>query len=215
MYITPLVYLSYRRLLNPNDLNEATTLHNSRSGVGFAVQRGLQSNIHKYTRVPNGMKFIDNFIKDPNTMNLLKNKFFDKDFPWYYSDNVAFKNEKNKSFYFVHNFYRDGKQLSDWFDLIHPILGQLNFQHILHVRANCYTYVKDPVTHDYHVDRDSPHKVALFSVNSNNGYTQFKGSGEKVYSVENRMLLFNGLEDHRSTTQTDENLRINVNINYV
>ena len=215
MYITPLVYLSYRRLSNPNDLDEATTLHNSRSGVGFAVQRGLQSNIHKYTRVPNGMKVIDNFIKDPKVMNVLKNKFFDKDFPWYYSGYVSHKNEKNKSFYFVHHFYDDGKQLSDWFGVIHPILGQLNFEYILRVRANCYTCSKDNVIHDYHVDSDSPHKVALFSVNSNNGYTQFKGSGEKVYSVENRMILFDGSQDHRSTTQTDENLRINININYV
>ena len=161
------------------------------------------------------MIVIDNFIKDPHNMKIIKDRFLSKEFPWYYNDNVAYKNEKNKSFYFVHLFYKDGKQVSDWFDLIHPILGELKFQHILHVRANCYTNLKDPLTHDYHVDRDAPHKVALFAINTNNGYTQFKKTGEKVPSVENRMILFDGFDTHRSTTQTDENLRVNININYV
>ena len=151
------------------------------------------------------MKCIDNFIEDPEVEKLLVEKFTGSYFPWFYSSYVAYGGEKNSSFYFVHNFYKDGKQLSDLFDLLH---------HLLHIRANCYTKTEKPFTHDWHVDREEPHKVALFSLNTNNGFTEFKDTGEKVQSKKNRILLFDG-ELHRSTTQTDTDLRINININYV
>jgi|TARA_R100001530_G_C4302839_1_gene150962 hypothetical protein len=160
-------------------------------------------------------KIVDNFIEDPKVFNIITEKLFSDAFPWYYSDNVAYSGENNKSFYFVHNFFRDGKQQSDWMDIMHPVLGRLQFNHLLHIRANCYTNVTEPLTHDYHVDRHTPHKVALYSLNDNNGYTQFEKTEEKVQSVRNRLLLFDGEDTHRSTTQTDENLRINININYV
>ena len=164
--------------------------------------------------VPNGMKYIDNFIEDPEVEKLLVEKFTGNDFPWFYSSHVAYGGEKNSSFYFVHMFYREGKQQSDLFDLLHPVLGRLKFNHLLNIRANCYTKTEKPFTHDWHVDRKHPHKVALFGLNTNNGFTEFKDTGEKVQSKKNRMLLFDG-ELHRSTTQTDTDLRINININYV
>ena len=34
-------------------------------------------------------------------------------------------------------------------------------------------------------------------------------------SVENRVLMFDGALEHRSVTQTDENFRVNININYI
>ena len=49
--------------------------------------------------VPNGMKYIDNFIEDPKVFNIITEKLFSDAFPWYYSDNVAYSGENNKSFY--------------------------------------------------------------------------------------------------------------------
>ena len=49
---------------------------------------------------------------------------------------------------------------------------------------------------------------------TNNGGTEFR---DKTFSnsVENRVLMFDGSLEHRSVTQTDENFRVNININYI
>ena len=49
-------------------------------------------------------------------------------------------------------------------------------------------------------------------LNNNNGYTFF--GDDKVYSVENRLVLFNGRTLHGGTTCTDNDLRVVLNINY-
>ena len=63
-----------------------------------------------------------------------------------------------------------------------------------------------------HTDLPEKHQVALYSVNTNNGYTLFE-NGDKAPSVENQLVLFDGSLKHCSVAQTDENLRINININ--
>ena len=52
-------------------------------------------------------KIVDNFIEDPKVFNIITEKLFSDAFPWYYSDNVAYSGENNKSFYFVHTFLPD------------------------------------------------------------------------------------------------------------
>jgi hypothetical protein len=65
-----------------------------------------------------------------------------------------------------------------------------------------------------HTDSPDYHKVALFSINTNNGYTLFE-NGDKFESKENTLLLFDGHLKHCSVAQIDSNLRINININYI
>ena len=55
--------------------------------------------------------------------------------------------------------------------------------------------------------------TAVFYVNTNNGYTIFE-SGEKVSSVENRMVIFDSNILHTGTTCTDERVRCVLNFNY-
>ena len=73
--------------------------------------------------------------------------------------------------------------------------------------------IRNHIKHEFHIDDKIKHKVALFTVNTNNGYTEFE-NGEKIPSIENTLALFDGNVKHRSVVQTDENLRINININY-
>ena len=57
------------------------------------------------------------------------------------------------------------------------------------------------------------HKGALLNLNTNNGGTVID---EKVYkSVANQLLLFDTSKPHRSFTQTDEELRFNIIVNYL
>ena len=65
-----------------------------------------------------------------------------------------------------------------------------------------------------HVDFPQKHRVALFSVNTNNGYTLFD-NGEKIQSIENQLVIFDGALKHCSVAQTDTNVRVNINLNIV
>jgi len=54
----------------------------------------------------------------------------------------------------------------------------------------------------------------LYSVNTNNGYTLFK-DGKKVLSLANQAVVFDGKMSHSSVAQTDESIRVNININFI
>ena len=57
------------------------------------------------------------------------------------------------------------------------------------------------------------HKVCLLSINTNDGYTEFE-NGTKFTSIENQAIVFDGGTPHRSVTQTDQNMRVNINLNF-
>ena len=56
-------------------------------------------------------------------------------------------------------------------------------------------------------------KTAVYYVNTNNGYTEFK-SGVKVNSIANRMVIFDSKYEHAGVTSTDTNRRVVLNINF-
>lgn len=136
------------------------------------------------------------------------------DFPWYYTDYVA-KEGLDDGYYFVHWFYKDNLQESKYFaNVLMPVLGHMNFSYLIRAKTNLYTRHQFQNPHGFHRDHPEKHSVALYSVNSNNGYTLFK-DGTKVESVENTLLIFNGDLEHASVPQTDEKIRVNININLI
>ena len=69
--------------------------------------------------------------------------------------------------------------------------------------------------HGFHVDNDLPKaKTAVLYFNDNNGYTLFEKTGEKVYSKENRIVIFDNHLKHTGTTCTDKKRRVVMNINF-
>ena len=74
-----------------------------------------------------------------------------------------------------------------------------------------YTNQNINLSHDSHTDHRFPHYTAIYYINTNNGPTTV---GDKdVESIENRLVLFDGLIHHNSNLQTDTAARINININ--
>ena len=57
--------------------------------------------------------------------------------------------------------------------------------------------------------------TAIFYINSNNGYTIFKDTKEKVKSVPNRLLKFDTRMKHSGVSSTDEKRRVVINFNYI
>ena len=169
-------------------------------------------------------KVIENFL-DKKIFESIKEIITSANFPWYYNNSITEYNEEQSNlqsevkdisaFMFTHNFYGDNRVNSDFFErLILPICCALKFDELDRVKANCYTKTNERIKHKFHVDTNNKHTVGLFSINSNNGYTEFEGDN-RVRSLENTMILFEGDTLHRSVTQTDENLRININFNLI
>ena len=158
------------------------------------------------------MEVIQNFIKEKPIFNSIKKVLMSKDFPYYYHDFTA--NELDKSnFFFAHVLYTNGEPRSPFFNQVTmPLLGRLNFNYLHRAKINLFTKQEKHFVSEPHRDMDVNHYVALFSVNTNNGYTLFE-DGTKVPSVENQCLIFNGSLKHSSATQTDEKVRININLN--
>ena len=140
---------------------------------------------------------------------------------WRYVNYIAHKDgrDNDNDGYFVHSFkdchpqtFVDRYPESPHFPLIVKILDKIKYQNILRIRSSLYPRRDVQKPDPFHIDYDFPHKVCIFYVNTNNGYTMFE-NGEKIPSVENQLATFDGNEKHCSVVQTDTSARYIVNIN--
>jgi len=158
------------------------------------------------------MKIIKNFV-EPNVFRHMKDLVFSHSFPYFYVPTVGSVRDRS-DFMFQHLLFFDNKQNSDHFNLLmSPLLGRLDFNFLIRAKLNCYTKKDKFIYTDLHTDFYEPHFVALFSLNTCNGFTYFEDTKEKVPSIENQMCIFDGSRRHCSVAQTDTDLRINININ--
>ena len=132
------------------------------------------------------------------------------------------------NYQFTHTIYRNHElEGEEGWKFLAPVLNNLTdkTEHpvkvILRVKANLQPRTSDIQNRSYHQDfadifgnTNIPYYSAIYYVNSNDGYTEFK-TGEKVESVANRLLLFTGDQDHRGTTCTNAKQRIVINFNYI
>lgn len=159
------------------------------------------------------IKKIKDALKKEDHKKILYIVSEDPNFPLYYRKGVA--DEKDNDFFFYHVLYNENKLNSHFFEpLIFPLMGVLNFSKIIRAKVNCYTNQGKHVENKLHTDNNKSHMVALYNINDNNGYTEFE-TGEKVVSKANELIIFDGSIKHKSVTQTDTNIRLNININYV
>ena len=140
---------------------------------------------------------------------------------WRYVNYIAHKDgrDNDNDGYFVHSFkdchpqtFEDRYPESPHFPLIAKILDKIQYQNILRIRSSLYPRREVQKPDPFHIDYNFPHRVCIFYVNTNNGYTMFE-NGEKIPSVENQLATFDGSEKHCSVVQTDTPARYIVNIN--
>jgi|TARA_R110000803_G_scaffold40472_1_gene87234 hypothetical protein len=159
------------------------------------------------------MKVIPNFLEQ-KTFDQVKSCFFNNSFPWFFSPTTGDDNDFS-DFLFSHHLYKDDKQSSQFFNyVLTPLISRLNFNYLIRAKANLYTRKHKHIKTNFHVDFTDKHTVALYSINTNNGYTLFE-NGKKVPSIENQMLIFDGSLAHASVSQTDASIRVNININLI
>ena len=171
-----------------------------------------------------GIEVIENFLKDADFQELRK-FFLSPRSQWRFIDFVVSKEQDNqkKDGYFVHSFrdlhpntFEDRFPISPNINVLEKIIGEIKkkvkFKQILRIRSSLYPRREHQEPDAFHVDYKFNHKVCIFYINSNNGYTLFK-SGEKVDSVANRLLIFDGLKEHCTVVQTDVSARYIINFN--
>lgn len=156
------------------------------------------------------MEIVDNALEEQQWQDI-KTSMLSLDFEWH----MERTNEGGDNFYWVHEFRDMNGVLSRDDYLTYPLLNLLEPKAITRVKANLYDGKYDLETHEWHEDYGWEHKAAIYYVNDNDGYTEFK-DGTKIESVANRLLLFDGSLPHRSTncTYATASVRLNINFNY-
>lgn len=156
-------------------------------------------------------KIKDNFLKKEDYL-LLNNKLISNNFPWYLiKESTKESNEKN-DFHFGHNFYINNQINSDYFNLINPLIELLDVKALIRIKANLYPISKNLFLPKKHVDQTFKCKVAIFYINTNNGYTMIEN--KKIESIENRIVFFESDKKHFGTNCTDTKCRLTLNFNY-
>ena len=112
----------------------------------------------------------------------------------------------------------DEKEIySPYWKNVFPIFDKLDAQKVIRAKVNMRTRTPEIYKSKFHVDilqKIEGHKTAIYYLNSNDGYTLFE-SGEKVNSVGNRIVIFDGQLRHCGTSCTDQNIRCVLNINFI
>lgn len=156
------------------------------------------------------MKIIDDVLPKP-VFREMRDFMLGKDFPWYLGDGIVYPNDGGRQL--VHLFYANQMPMSNHFDFIVPFQKYLNAAALLRVKANLLLKTHEIIEHEMHVDQDIKCKVAVYYLNTNNGYTGFE-DGTKIESKENRLVIFDGEIMHHGTTCSDADVRAVINFNF-
>jgi len=159
------------------------------------------------------MKTRDNFL-DKEEFIILNQIMSSDSFPWFFQREQV--DSKDDGFYFSHKLYDTDRICSQYYDKIIPIFEKnLNYLTLVRVNCNLLTRREKPLKCSFHTDIYDPRNTtAIFYLNTNNGYTEMK-NGTKIQSVQNRLVEFSGIEEHRAVGQTDEPRRMVINFNYI
>ena len=182
-------------------------------------------------------KIIDNFLPE-DVFHTFMNPLLSGEMPLHYLSITD--SEQSQWLQFEHSFYA-GHMASyagvpmPSFDNVSPItwlIGDAMMEHIYPSRAflfraklNVIPRTGTKMHEGFHVDfeypdvrdpsirRCPPHAVGLLYMNTTNGPTVFE-DGEEIDCVENRLVIFDGLRPHTSSSCTDQKMRIALNTNY-
>ena len=155
------------------------------------------------------MKIIDNYL-NKESFDHLNSDFNLNSFPWYWTKKIYSNNDIN-NYHFSHVFYENNKIWSNLFPLVEKFISVLKPKSLIRIKANLTVRTEKQIIFKKHKDQDFDCKVAIFYLNSNNGYTLI--DTKKIESIKNRMVFFSNCW-HSSSTATDQPNRIVINFNY-
>ena len=148
----------------------------------------------------------------------LSNNINSINFDWYFTaDAIQYKQDSPNlyNFQFFHYFYFEHKPRSS-FPIVKNLIDKLNPRSIIRIKANLQTSAHKIIEQGMHTDLiDTKNlKTAVYYLNTNNGYTRLEDE-KKIYSEQNKIVIFDAGIKHTGTTCTDKQTRVVININYL
>lgn len=152
-------------------------------------------------------KIIDNFL-DVSDFEILSDTVLNPNFLWSVQNDET---ETNLFLELIH--YENNKPLSEFYNLLVPIMKKIEVLGLVEIRANMYfsnTYLKS-----FKKEKKYNFSVgtAIYYINTNDGYTLLE-DGSKIESRENRIVLFEESSFYYETNCTDNSCRTNITFNY-
>lgn len=185
------------------------------------------------------MAIIYDDVFDKNTFNEISSFLTSGDFPWYRSfidppdykeTQKLYQKESNKSVsakeiqfnnQFVNVLYDPNTHnRKPELSIFYPVFEFLKVNALIRVKCNLTSNTSENFKGIFHQDYidyqgEAPDsKIAILYINTCNGFTLFKDTGERVFSKANRILTFSNTLFHTGVTCTDASSRIVVNFNY-
>ena len=163
------------------------------------------------------MKVIDNFLPPPY-FDEIKSFMMGDSFPWYFNEGVTKIPEPNR-FQFTHTFFTSLSEVkwngasSPYFDMWDICLHALDCRKLYRIKANLIPRTFFHRKSGWHTDPQDHPLTAIFYINTNNGWTEFK-KGRRVKCVENRIVIFDSKLEHRGVSSTNKKQRVVINFNY-
>jgi len=169
----------------------------------------------------------DNFLEEKE-FNAIRDIVTAVDFPWYFKETTVPASHfdiseeiETTSGLFSHTIYTRSLPRSDYFHSMYSLLDRINVEVLLRIKLNLQHRLTKPGFCTFHSDTATFEEniaaqwtTSLFYINTNNGYTEVEG-GQRIESVANRLASWPSNIKHRGVTQTDEQTRIVINLNYL
>ena len=163
------------------------------------------------------MKVIDDFLS-PSEYEQIRDYLLGTHIRWKFNNRKVYKDDGQIQF--THRCFEPQRfpvaierTMKELDPLMIKLVSDHNLDLMVRIKINMEPKTAEPVESCLHTDTNQYNKTAIYYVNTNNGYTRFK-DGTKVDSIANRIVIFDAQTEHGGVTQTDEQVRVVVNINY-
>tara|TARA_B000000565_G_scaffold246817_1_gene215754 strand:+ start:662 stop:1249 length:588 start_codon:yes stop_codon:yes gene_type:complete len=177
------------------------------------------------------IRIVDDFLPRGDYLQIKEHLIDKPDIPYSFYEGKVYGKDANKNLqdsHMCHAFYHLNRfphepVTTQYLGLMLPIIARCRVLAIHRIKANLETYSgSEPYESEYHVDWENEENIksnmqaAIYYVNTNNGYTDFKDGEEvrKVESVANRMVFFDAELPHRGVSSTDTRYRSVINFNW-
>jgi hypothetical protein len=168
----------------------------------------------------NRIKIIKNFLIQPYFKEL-QLRLLGRFTGWFYQPHSLY-DQKDGCFNFTHTIYFEEQWTgADHINnLVRPMIWfvqeHIEFKTLSRIKANLTTNQQKPVLHTPHRDMDwdnaEKNKVAIYHVNTCNGFTQV--GNRKITNEENQLIIFDNVK-HCYATATDVPARVVINFNFI
>ena len=167
------------------------------------------------------LQIIDNLLPEED-FQYIKTIILGDTFPWFFCNYVTDKNipepRGHRQFQFYCSLYstNEGMQSNIAQNILMKFKDRLNISSFMRAKLNLTQQKNEVKINQFHTDFPTVrhYTTAVFYLNTNDGYTLFK-NGDKVDSIENRIVIFNGNTPHCGSSCTNANRRVVLNLNYV